>query len=355
MFCLGLTQKLILGLLFICLTNISAASEKNSDLKYVDWQLLAFSELGFRYIDNSYFSTISTQENIWNQEIKEVGKFELGFQFKPQKKIKLKLEVEFDRNSPQPELNDFWMNLNLKSKQGVKIGYFKNQLGHYFNTSKKKRLSLNKTIGQQYVRTTLIMERDFGVEYRKSFSKNNEGLGLRLKGSVDGSKNLFVNPSLSYDGGFYALKSAYVGVLSERKEYGLRAYNQVGVVSLGLNAGSVLGHLPKYQLISEVFAGDNVSSNIHNQILGAYEREYVFVLEQKQSLAIGHDFRFLKASQYLLGVSMINPDSFNYLEGMSGVNLHMTESSSLIWKSELLWRFLLQEGFTVASSVQFFL
>lgn len=347
--------RMVLAVLLFLVSITFAKGTVNSSDKSLEWKLLVFTELGFEYVDNSYFSTTSTQDNIWNQEVKEIGELELGFQFKPHKKIKLKVEVEFDKHSPQPKFKDFWLAFNLKSKQKVKLGYFKNQFGQFFNTQKQSRLGLNRTLVHDFVRTTMIMERDLGLEYRKSFRKQGEGLGLSIKTSLDASKNFFTNPSVDFETKSFLFKIDYVGVLSQRKEYDLSSYNQLASFSGGYQLGSVLKRLPTYEVVNEVFMGDNVASNLRYEILDLIERKYFVALEQKHSLGVGYDYRFLKGMQYVLGASMLNPSSLRNFEMISGVNLHLTKSSSLIWKSELLWRFLSHEGFTVASSVQFFL
>lgn len=341
-------------LLFFFAISFAEASGLSS-FNHLKWKLIANTELGFEYIDNSYFSTNSTQDNIWNQEFKEVGDLELGFKFNPQKKIKLKIELKLDKNSPQPKIKDFWVDFNLKSKQNLKLGYFKNQLGRSFNTSKKIRLGLNKTYGQELIKTALVMERDFGVQYLNSFRKSEQGFSLGLKGSVDASKNIFGNPSLSFQTNSLLLKADYVGVLSDRKEYSLSLYNNLGSLASEFWIGETLKNLPAYKVLNEVLGGDNVNANFKSQIMGEENRDYFFVLEQKHSLAVKHELSFLKASQYVIGFSMLNPSSMRYFESIGGLNLHLTETSSLIWKSELLWRFLSKEGFTVASSLQFFL
>jgi hypothetical protein len=326
-----------------------------SSFNNLKWKLIANTELGFEYIENSYFSTSSTQDNIWNQEVKELGELELGFKFKPQKKIKLKVELKFDKNYPQPKMKDFWVDFNLKSKQNVKLGYFKNQLGRSFNTSKKTRLGLNKTYGQELVKTALVMERDFGIQYLNSFRKSEQRFSFGLKGSIDASKNIFGNPSLSFQTNSLLFKADYVGVLSERKEYSLSLYNNLGSLASEFWIGEILKNLPTYKLLNEFLGGDNVNANFKSQIMGEENRDYFFVLEQKHSLAVKHELSFLKASQYVIGFSMLNPSSMRNFESIGGLNLHLTEASSLVWKSELLWRFLSKKGFTVASSLQFFL
>jgi hypothetical protein len=351
----GFNQKIFFC--FLGLIVVSGWTKKQSGVEHEknQWNLSAFTELGFEYIDNSYFSTTATQENIWNQEVKEVAKAELGFLFKPHKKMKLKFEVEFDRNDPQPKMKDFWLKINLKSKQKVKLGYFKNQWGRLHNTSKKKRLSLHKTGGQQFVKSSWVMERDLGVEYFKSFKQDGEGFSLSARGSADGSKNIFQNSSLKYDRQSFTLKLDYMGVLSEKKEYSLRLLNQLAAISTEFWKGKLLESLPRYQWVSEVFAGDDVSENLKSAIWGVDEKKYFVVLEQRHSLGLLHDFSFLKASQFVLGVSMLNPHHLRHFESVAGVNLHLTSSSSLIWKTEFLRRFVSQEGFTLSSSLQFFL
>lgn len=346
---------LVFVVLFLCGPIVFSQNMVDSSLKKIEWKLLAFTELGFEYIDNSYFSTISTQDNIWNQEIKEVGEFELGFQFKPQKKMKVKVEIEFDKNSPQPKFKDFWIGFNLKSKQKVKMGYFKNQMGRFFNTSKKQRLGLNKTMAHDFISTTMVMERDVGLEYQKSFKKKGSGARFRFKISADAAKNIFTNPSMSFTIGPFLTKVDYIGILSERKEYDLSLYNQLAGLSTVYESGRVLQNLASYKLVNELFVGDNFTENLRNETLGVSENEQFMIVEQKHSVGTSHDLLFLKASQYILGVSLLNPSELRNLEVVSGLNLHLNESSSLIWKSELLWRLISREGFTVASSVQFIL